>query len=116
MLKVDWKKMMKGDGTKVKAALDKVWVITKLMPAGRGGTEGGWIKYVLDRTPAALGMVEYYQQIVTESVEVQQMAAKSTRSFAVSLAKATNNMLRRVHRTPYRPPHMICIFKSCSKP
>ena len=44
LLKIDWKKMMEGDGTKIKAALDKVWAITKLMPAGRGGTEGGWIK------------------------------------------------------------------------
>ena len=33
------------------------------------------------------------QQIMTEFVEVQQMAAKSTRSFAVILAKAKNNML-----------------------
>ena len=45
--------------TNIKAALDKVWAITKLMSAGRGGTEGGWIKCVLDRTPAALAM-EYY--------------------------------------------------------
>ena len=85
-LKIDRKKIMEGDDTKIKAALDKVWAITKLMPAGRRGTEGGWIKYVLDRTPAAPSM-EYYQQIVTESVEAQQMAAKSTRSFAVILAK-----------------------------
>jgi hypothetical protein len=64
------------------------------MPEGREGTEAGWIKYVLDRTPASLSM-EYYQQIMTESIEVQQKAAKSTRSFAVILAKAKNNMARR---------------------
>ena len=70
-----------------------MWDITKLMPVGRGGTEGSWIKYVLDRTPEALAM-EYYQQIMTEYVEAQQMAAKSTRSFAEILAKAKNHMLR----------------------
>ena len=52
LLKVDWQKMMEGDGTKIKASLDKVWAITKLMPDGRQGTDAGWIKYVLDRTPA----------------------------------------------------------------
>ena len=94
LLKIDWKKMMSGDGTSIKAGLDKVWAITKLMPEGREGTEAGWIKYVLDRTPASLSM-EYYQQVVTESIEVQQKAAKSTRSFAVILSKAKNNMMRR---------------------
>ena len=48
--------MIEGDGTKIKAGLDKVWVIIKLMPKGREGTEAGWIKYVLDRTPASLSM------------------------------------------------------------
>ena len=38
--------------------------------------------------------MEYYQQVVTESIEVQQKAAKSTRSFAVILSKAKNNMMR----------------------
>jgi hypothetical protein len=33
LLKIDWKKMMQGDGIMLKAALDKVWAITKLMPA-----------------------------------------------------------------------------------
>ena len=94
LLKIDWKQLMKGDGTSIKTGLDKVWAIIKLMPEGREGTEAGWIKYVLDRTPASLSM-EYYQQILTESFEVQQKAAKSTRSFAVILAKAKNNMARR---------------------
>ena len=94
LLKIDWKQLMKGDGTSIKTGLDKVWAIIKLMPEGREGTEAGWIKYVLDRTPASLSM-EYYQQILTESIEVQQKAAKSTRSFAVILAKAKNNMARR---------------------
>ena len=39
--------------------------------------------------------MEYYQQVVNESIEVQQKAAKSTRAFAVVLAKAKNNMVRR---------------------
>ena len=54
LLKIDWKKMMDGDGTNIQVALDKVWAITRLMPEGRGGTEGGWIVYVLDLTPSAL--------------------------------------------------------------
>ena len=94
LLKVDWKMLMSGDGTSIKAGLDKVWAIVKLMPRGREGTEAGWIKYVLDRTPASLSM-EYYQQVVKESIEVQQRAARSTRSFAVILAKAKNNLVRR---------------------
>ena len=60
LLKIDWKKLMEGDGTTIKADLDKVWVIIKLVPEDREGTEAGWIKYVLDRTPAPLSM-EYYQ-------------------------------------------------------
>ena len=94
LLKIDWKKMMEGDGTKIKAALDKVWAITKLMPKGREGTEGGWIAYVLDRTPSALAM-EYYRTMMHEPIEDQQKAARSTRSFAVMLGKARNNMMRR---------------------
>ena len=94
LLKVDWQRMMEGDGTKIKASLDKVWAITKLMPDGRQGTDAGWIKYVLDRTPAVLA-VEYYRQLMAEPVWVQQKAAKSTRSFAVLLAKARNNVIRR---------------------
>ena len=94
LLKIDWKKMMDGDGTKIKAALDKVWAITKLMPEGREGTEGGWIAYVLDRTPSALAM-EYYRTMMHEPVKDQQKAAKNTRSFAVMLGKARNNMMRR---------------------
>ena len=94
LLKVDWRKLMSGDGTSIKVGLDKVWAIVKLMPQGREGTETGWIKYVLDRTPASLSM-EYYQQVVKESIEVQQRAARSTRSFAVILAKAKNNLVRR---------------------
>jgi hypothetical protein len=62
LLKIDWQRMMEGDDTKIKAALDKVWAITKLMPKGRGGTDEGCIKYVLDRTPSALAM-EYYRQM-----------------------------------------------------
>ena len=50
-----------------------------------GGTVVTIVKYVLDRTPASLSM-EYYQQVVTESTEVQQKAANSTRSFAVLAA------------------------------
>jgi len=94
LLKIDWQKMMEGDGTKIKAALDKVWAITKLMPEGRGGTEGGWITYVLDRTPSELAM-EYYRTMMHEPIEDQQKAASSTRSFAVMLGKARNNMMRR---------------------
>ena len=94
LLNVDWQAMMELDGTKIKAALDKVWAITKLMPQGRGGTEEGWIAYVLDRTPSALAN-EYYRQMMHESFAVQQRAASSTRSFAVLLAKARNNMMRR---------------------
>ena len=94
LLKVDWKKLMNGDGTSIKAGLDKVWAILKLMPQGREGTEAGWIKYVLDRTPASLSM-EYYQQVVKESIEVQQRAASSTRAFAIILSKAKNNLVRR---------------------
>ena len=93
LLKIDWERMMDGDGTKIKAALGKVWVIIKLMPAGRGGTDAGWIAYVLDRTPSALAM-EYYRQMMLEPIEVQQKAARSTRSFAVLLGKARNNMMR----------------------
>ena len=83
LLKVNWTKMMEGDGSKIKAGLNKVWVITKLMPAGGEGTDAGWIIYVLDRTPAALA-VEYYCQLMSESVGahsiwVQRKAAKSTR-------------------------------------
>ena len=94
LLKVDWKKMVKGDGIMIKAGLDKVWAITKLMPKGREGTEAGWIAYVLDRTPAALAG-EYYRQLMAEPFLVQQKAAGSTRSFAVLLAKSRNNMIRR---------------------
>ena len=94
LLKIDWKKLMSGDGTSVKAGLDKVWAILKLMPKGREGTEAGWTKYVLDRTPASLSM-EYYQQVVNEPIEVQQKAASSTRSFAVILGKAKNNLVHR---------------------
>jgi hypothetical protein len=94
LLKIDWKKMMEGDGTKIKAALDKVWAIVKLMPAGREGTEEGWIAYVLDRTPSALAN-EYYRQMMHEPFKVQQKAASSTRSFAVLLGKSRNNMMRR---------------------
>ena len=56
ILKIDWQKMMEGDGTKIKAALDKVWAIIKMMPAGREGTDAGWIAYVLDRTLSVLAM------------------------------------------------------------
>ena len=94
LLKVNWTKMMEGDGSKIKAGLNKVWVITKLMPAGGEGTDAGWIIYVLDRTPAALA-VEYYCQLMSEPILVQRKAAKSTSSFAVLLAKARNNVLRR---------------------
>ena len=69
LLKIDWKKLINGDGTSIKAGLDKVWVILKLMPKGREGTEAGWIKHVLDRTPASLSM-EYYQHVVNEPIEV----------------------------------------------
>ena len=48
LIKVDWQKVMEGDGTKIKASLDKVWAITKLLPAGRQGTDAGWIAYVMD--------------------------------------------------------------------
>ena len=68
----------------IKAALDNVCVIIKLMPAGRGGTDAGWIAYVLDRTPSALAM-EYYRQMMLDPIEVQQKAARNTRSFAVLL-------------------------------
>ena len=94
LLKIDWKTMMEGDGTKIKAALDKVWAIVKLMPEGREGTEEGWISYVLDRTPSALAN-EYYRQMMREPFKVQQKASSSTRSFAVMLGKARNNMMRR---------------------
>jgi hypothetical protein len=94
LLKIDWQAMMELDDTKIKAALDKVWAITKLMPEGREGTEEGWIAYVLDRTPSALAN-EYYRQMMHEPFTVQQKAASSTRSFAVLLAKARNNMMRR---------------------
>ena len=94
LLKVDWNKLMTGDGIMLKAGLDKVWAITKLMPEGREGTEAGWVAYVLDRTPAALA-VEYYRQLMAEPVLIQQKAAGSTRSFAVLLAKSRNNMIRR---------------------
>ena len=94
LLKVDWNKLMTGDGIMLKAGLDKVWAITKLMPEGREGTEAGWVAYVLDRTPAALA-VEYYRQLMAEPVLTQQKAAGSTRSFAVLLAKSRNNMIRR---------------------
>ena len=59
LLKIDWKKLMEGEmapSTKIKAGLDKVWAIIKLMPKGREGTEAGWIKYVLDHTPTSLSM------------------------------------------------------------
>ena len=49
---------------------------------------------MLDRTPATLA-VEYYRQLMAEPVWVQQKAAKNTRYFAVLLAKARNNVLRR---------------------
>ena len=100
---IDWQAMMELDGTKIKAALDKVWAITKLMPQGRGGTEEGWIAYVLDRTPSALAN-EYYRQMMHESFAVQQKAASSTRSFAVLLAKARNNMMRREHHVQGQIP------------
>ena len=94
LLKMEWKKIMTDDGIMIKAGLDKFWAITKLMPEGREGTEAGWIAYVMDRTPAALA-AEYYRQLMAEPVVVQQKVAGSTRSFAVLLAKARNNMIRR---------------------
>ena len=66
---------MLGSGSHIKAGLDKVWVITKLMPAGREGTEAGWAMYAMDRMPAELAM-EYHRHILTESIGVQQTAAK----------------------------------------
>jgi hypothetical protein len=44
LLKIDWKKMMQGDGIMIKAALDKVWAITRLMPEGRQGTDEGGLR------------------------------------------------------------------------
>ena len=96
LLKVDWQAVMdmEKDGTKIKAALDKVWAITKMMPEGREGTEEGWIAYVLDRTPSALAN-KYYRQMMHEPFKVHQKAASSTRLFAVLLGKSRNNMMRR---------------------
>ena len=48
----------------------------------------------MDRPPATL-TVDYYRQLMMEPVLVQQKAAKSTRSFAVLLTKARDNVLRR---------------------
>ena len=48
-----------------------VWEITKLMPAGREGTEAGWVMYAMDRMPAELAM-EYHRHILTESIVVQK--------------------------------------------
>ena len=109
--KVDWRLMMQGNGTSIKAGLDKVWALTKLLPGGRGGTDGFWIQHVSDRTPAGL-LMEYNRHIVTESIEVQQKAASNTRTFAVHLAKARNKMIRRasifeeVPMAPVAPAHL----------
>ena len=109
--KVDWRLMMQGKGTDIKAGLDKVWALTKLLPEGRRGTDAFWIQHVSDRTPAGL-LMEYNRHIVTESIVVQQKAASNTRTFAVHLAKARNKMIRRasifeeVPMAPTAPEHL----------
>ena len=50
----------------------------------------------MDRVPSSLAF-EYHRHIVNESMETQQKAASSTRTFAVQLAKARNTMHRRAN-------------------
>ena len=91
LMGVDWVAMMLGSGADIKAGLDKVCAITKLMPAGSGETEAGWMVYAMDRMPTELA-IEYHRHIFTESIGVQQKVANSTRVFAINLAR--NMMVR----------------------